>query len=47
MFKFSRPRKRNWRKPCHCLASPNSGSTYTERFRIALRGHRTVRLDPL
>ena len=29
-------RKRKRRRPCHCLASPNSGSIQTLRLRIAL-----------
>src|SRR5215211_4239357 len=36
IFTLSKPRQRNCRKPCHCFASPNSGSTHTERLRIAL-----------
>ena len=35
MFAFSKPRSRSRRKPCHSLASANSGSTQTCRLRIA------------
>ena len=34
-FTFIRPRSRNCRIPCHCFASPNSGSIHTFRLRIA------------
>lgn len=37
LLTFTRPRRRNWRRPCHCLASANSGSTQTARLRIARR----------
>jgi hypothetical protein len=35
MLRFGSPRNRSLCKPCHCFASPNSGSTQTLRFRIA------------
>lgn len=35
MCTFGKVRKRNRSNPCQAFASPNNGSTYTFRFRIA------------
>jgi hypothetical protein len=35
MFTFCSPRSLNCRIPCHCFASPKSGSIQTFRLRIA------------
>jgi hypothetical protein len=37
VFTFSSRLSLNRLKPCHSLASPKSGSTYTARLRRALR----------